>query len=133
GASVFKVLVDPKPEVNGQIIIYAAVSGGTAPGVYRSLDSGKHWTLMRAGNATDLAFAAGSAAANGSGTLQVLYAAFRGDRVYQSPNQGAFWNKLLGNIGDPLIRDIDRRPPPALTVAAPGSLPTGAFGRIVLA
>ena len=61
---------------------------------------------------------ADSGSVNASGNLQVLYAGFRGEGVFESPNQGRFWNRLLGNIGDPLIRDADRRPPPALAVTA---------------
>jgi subtilisin-like proprotein convertase family protein len=131
GASVFKILMDPKPQANTQVIIYAAVDGGSAPGVYRSVDSGAHWSLMRAGNATDIAFSYGSA--NPSGNLQIIYAGFQGDGVYESPNQGGFWTQLLGDIGNPLIRDGDVAPPTKVPVGAPGSLPNGGNGRIVLA
>ena len=39
-----------------------AVAGGANPGVYRSLDTGKTWSLIRAGNATDLTLAPASSA-----------------------------------------------------------------------
>ena len=43
-------------------------------------DTGKPWTRIRAGNATDVLLAAGSAGAGGN--LQILYAAFRGEGVF---------------------------------------------------
>src|SRR5207237_555633 len=40
--TAYKIVVDPKPTPSGQVIIYAAM-GGARPGIYRSVDSGKHW------------------------------------------------------------------------------------------
>ena len=59
--STFKVIIDPNPTANGNIIIYAALGGGQAAGVgqggiYRSIDSGHTWQLMKAGFATDVVF-----------------------------------------------------------------------------
>ena len=119
GTSAFKVIVDPQPTPSGEEIVYAAVSGGTNGGLWRSLDSGKHWTKMRAGNATDVVFDYKSgffdALNNPTGNLQYIYGAFQGDGVYFSPNRGQVWNELLGNIGDPLIRD-DTNSPTAVNV-----------------
>ena len=53
GTTSFKVIVDPKAETNGQVIIYAAL-GGTNGGIWRSVDTGGHWQLLQAGNGTDV-------------------------------------------------------------------------------
>ena len=42
----------------------------------------------------------------GQGNLQIVYAAFRGDGVYISPNQGQVWNLMAGGIGNPLIVNL---------------------------
>jgi len=142
GSTGFKILVDPKPTPSGDVIVYAALSG-PAGGIWRSLDTGAHWTLMRAGNADDVAFDPNSgtfnAFSNPTGNLQTIFAAFRGDGVYMSPNRGQIWNQMTGLIGDPLTRDwtnlINLKQPPstAVGVTAPVDTPNGAKGRIVLA
>lgn len=131
GTTTFKVVVDPKPTLQNQVIIYAAVSG-TNGGLWRSTDTGDHWTLMRAGNATDVVLDPSSATGGGDDpNLLTLYAAFRGDGVYISPNRGQNWNPLNGGVGSPLLIDVYRDAPVA--VANGGVNPMGAHGRIVLA
>lgn len=84
-STVSKVVIDPAAAANGQLIFYAAVSpsnqGGNpaAQGVWRSLDTGKTWRLMQAGQATDLFLAPGSASAGTTNkNIQKLYAGFAG-------------------------------------------------------
>jgi subtilisin-like proprotein convertase family protein len=136
GTTSFKVLVDPNPTPSGNVIIYAALSG-TNGGIWRSTDTGNHWTLMRAGQATDIVFDPNSgrinSISNPTGNLDVLYAAFAGDGVYVTPNRGKVWNELLGTSGDPNILNGDNSPLKSVPVAAPSSNPNGAKGRIVLA
>ena len=146
GTTAFNVLVDPRPTPSGDVIIYAALSG-TNGGLWRSLDSGLHWGVVdtttgkrvanRAGQATDVVLDPNSgpidAVNNPTGNLQVVYAAFRGDGVYISPNQGQVWNLMNGGVGDPLIQDPVFNPPRPIAVGNPGANPNGAFGRIVLA
>ena len=87
GTTAFKVVVDPRALPNGEVIVYAALSGANG-GIWRSNDTGKHWTLVRGGVATDVVLSAGSASLNGN--LQILYAAFRGagkDRILRIVRQ----------------------------------------------
>ena len=86
GATSFKVTVDPTQTRDGGVVIYAAFSGNNG-GIWRSLDTGAHWQLMRAGQATDLVLDPVSDT-GGGGDLQFLYGAFRGEGVFFSSNQG---------------------------------------------
>jgi subtilisin-like proprotein convertase family protein len=135
GTWAFKVLVDPRPTPTGQVIIYGAL-GGPNGGLWRSTDTGDHWQLMKAGQATDIVFDPNSGTpdiiSNPTGNLKILYAAFAGDGVYVSPNQGQVLNKMLGTTGDPLILNGDFSPLLPVPVTA-GPSPNGAKGRIVLA
>ena len=45
GTTTFKVVVDPKLSPNGNVIVYAALSG-TNGGLWRSDDSGQHWQKL---------------------------------------------------------------------------------------
>ncbi len=108
GDTIYQVVVDPKLS-SGQVIIYAAVSGPTG-GIWRSLDSGAHWTNMLPGQATSVVLDQDSGAvinnANGttsSGNLQIVYAGLKGVGVEMSPNQGELWNVMNGGVGNPLI------------------------------
>ena len=57
GTTSFKIIVDPKLDATGGVIVYAALGGsGPTAGIWRSIDSGITWELMRAGNATDVSF-----------------------------------------------------------------------------
>ena len=129
GSTSFKVVVDPTATFQGEVIIYAAISGRNG-GLWRSLDTGDHWQLMRAGNATDVVLDP-SSNTGGDGNLQVVIAAFQGDGVYLSPNRGQIWNLMAGGVGNPLIVDtLNNR---NVGVGNLGASPNGAHGRIALA
>ncbi len=141
GTTAFKVTVDPQLTPDGQAIIYAALSGGNG-GIWRSEDTGKTWTLMLAGQATDVVLDPNSGDVLNpdtdtqvKGNLQVVYAAFSGGSgaaagVYISPNQGQVWSQMLGNVGNPLIDDIHTG---TNVNPANNGTPNGGGGRIVLA
>ena len=143
GTTSFKIVVDPTLSPTGDVIVYAALSNGstTNGGIWRSVDSGKTWQRMRAGNATDLQIDLNSAAVQGIdstgepilGNLQILYAGFEGEGVYSTPNRGQTWSLMAGGVGDPLIQDPNVIPQHAVSVTDPSSTPNGAKGRIVLA
>ena len=128
GTTAFKIIVDPKLNVNGDVIVYAALSGsGPTSGIWRSLDSGLTWQRMRAGNATDVTLDPLSGTGSPGGNLQIVYGAFGGDGVYMSTNQGSSWNLMLGTTGDPLIQDAtSKKADPVVTTATPPGTSTGA-------
>jgi hypothetical protein len=128
GTTAFRVIADPTPNPFGQTILYAALSG-TNGGIWRSTDTGNTWSLMRAGQATDVVAAAGSADTT-SGNLRILYGAFRGEGVFISSDAGTRWNLMAGGAGV-LWFDLPRNT--YVTVAAPTAVPNGAKGRITLA
>jgi subtilisin-like proprotein convertase family protein len=97
GTTAFKILVNPTPGPGGSVIAYLAVSG-TNGGIYRTVDGGDHWTLQRAGQATDVVFANASADPV-NGVLRILYAGFKGEGIFLSPNEGDRWNLLTGGAG----------------------------------
>lgn len=150
GNSSFKVIVDPRPAPSGDAVVYVAMSGPRG-GIYRSNDSGNSWQLMRAGNATDIVFDENSAVTDAfgrPGNMQVLYAAFRGDGIYITPDRGTVWNRLDGTGGNPLLISASLgTPAPVAAAATPmrprvaedpvngssATSPNGANGRIVLA
>src|SRR5262249_19274825 len=74
----FTVAVDPTPLPSGKVAVYAAFSNG----LYRSIDSGNTWQLIKAGDCTDVVLAPQSLDVNGN--EQILYAAFQG------PSSGFF-------------------------------------------
>ncbi len=155
GTVGYKITVDPTPTTSGNVIVYAAmadvdvngnaVSGtGISGGIWRSEDSGNTWTRMKAGQATDVILDQNSGTGAPNGNLQILYAAFQGDGVYSSPNQGQVFNLMTGALGDPLIRSFDStptQPVPVLSsasdfskLATPNSIsPATPKGKIVLA
>lgn len=148
GTTTYKIVVDPRPTPSGEVIVYAAVSdtiltsAQAKGGIYRSLDSGRTWTRVLQGDATDVVLDLGSAHVdavnNPTGNVNIVYAAIRGQGVFMSPNRGVVWNQLAGGVGNPLIR---WQSPPApqlpwslpVPVAAPSDTPNGAKGRILLA
>lgn len=138
GLTSFKIVVDPRPRPNGDAIVYAAFSGDPArAGVYRSFDSGKNWQRLRAGQATDIVLDPLSgtvdAVSNPNGNLQTVYAAFRGEGVYASFNQGQNFSVMAGGVGKPLVQTADRNPSDPIPVNNLGVNPNGPEGRIVLA
>ena len=111
GMTVNKVAVDPTLTPNGQVIIYAAVTGVNG-GIWRSEDTGKTWVLMLAGQASDVLLNPDSGIPinpvlnpGATGNLQVVYAGMIGQGIFLSPNQGQVWN-LMNPIGNPLIFDV---------------------------
>jgi subtilisin-like proprotein convertase family protein len=141
GTTSFKVLVDPKPTASGEVIVYAALStltAGSKGGIWRSVDTGKHWQRVLTGNATDIVFDPNSgyfdAISNPTGNLTVLYAGVAGQGVFVSSNEGQAWSPVPGGVGNPLIQDGDLgTPTPPVPVGRPSDTPNGAKGRIVLA
>lgn len=143
GTTMYKVVVDPRPvpDGSGNVIIYAAVSGTAssqagAGGIWRSLDTGRTWTQVRAGNATDVLLAEHSEQVPG-GNLQILYAGFRGEGVFSTTQATAALslNLMAGNQGNDLYRD-DRFVPATQIPMNNNGTPNaadGAVGRIVLA
>ena len=127
GSTAFKVEVDPRLTPDGEVIIYAALSGRNG-GIWRSVDTGKTWQLMRSGQATDLVLDPASGTGAPGGNLQVLYGAFRGEGVFLSPNRGQIWSLMAGGVGNPLIfNESFQNVNPAAS-----DTPNGANGRIVL-
>ena len=135
GMIVSKVVVDPKLTPTGQVIIYAATTGPNG-GIWRSEDTGRTWTLMLAGNATDVLLNPDSGiplnpdlGTGATGNLQIVYAGIAGQGVLMSPNQGQVWN-LMNPIGNPLI--IDEITGKNVNPAAEANPNSGSDGRIVL-
>jgi subtilisin-like proprotein convertase family protein len=130
GDTAFKVIVDPTALPNGQVAVYAALSGKTG-GVWRSTDTGNTWQQVRKGSATDVLLAAGSR--NNSGNLQILYAGFEGEGVYMttSAETALTMSQMAGGQGVPLR--VDSVTGNQLPVTAPAATPNGGNGRIVLA
>ena len=141
GTTSYKVVVDPRLSPSGQVIVYAVLSdidgagalvaSGAKGGIWKSIDTGQTWTQMRGGEATDLVLDLNSRNAN-SGNIDFLYAAFRGDGVYFSPNGAQNFNLLSGAVGDPLIQEVDTVQPRPVQVG-PSQTPNGLSGKIVLA
>ncbi len=131
----YKIIVDPTPTPAGEVIVYFAVSG-TNGGVYRSVDTGRTWALVRAGNATDVFLAAGlrSTGTGSSGALSFLYAAFAGEGVFTTPQATSATTMSPTNVaqGTPLIRNIDggQGKDVAVLVNPPADTPNGAKGRL---
>lgn len=142
GTQVAKVAIDPTLSPSGQVIMYAAVDGGTTVGgIYKSTNSGQTWTKLGSGlptgadDPTDLVLQT-TATDPTSGAVRLLYAAFGGSTsgVYISSNQGNSWTLMAGNEGNPQLRDATAGNDPQITIAAPTSLPNaGANERIKLA
>ncbi len=135
GNTSFKVVVDPKLTPNGQVIIYAAMSGAHG-GIWRSEDTGNTWQLMLPGQATDVVLDPNSgttlspdSSLASAGNLQVVYAGIKGVGIYMSPNQGQVWNLMTGGIGNPLIVDLYTS---KNTNPVGGLTPNGNVGRIEL-
>ena len=137
GDTAYQVVVDPKLSPSGQVIIYAALSGPTG-GVWRSLDSGQHWTNMLPGQATSVVLDADSGAVLNSDTGTTTRQP--PDRLCRHPGRGCRDEPQPGPDLDP---DERRRWQPAdrqrIQYAATnvnptaGPTPNGAEGRIVLA
>ena len=145
GTTAYQVTVDPELTPNGQVIIYAALSG-TNGGIWRSQNTGQTWTQVLAGNATSVVLDqnsglpldpnTGSNPSTGGtravpptrATTRSSIAGIAGAQgVFMSTNQGQSWNLMAGGIGNPLIFDGDQR-----QERQPGQLeptPNGARGQ----
>ncbi len=131
GDTTYKVVVDPTPLPNGNVIVYAALGGPTG-GLYRSLDTGATWTLLKAGTATDITLDLNSKSPT-TGNVDIIYAAFQGLGVFSSTNRGQGLTLVAGQLGnDPLIAGAGFFPQRATTVGNSGVTPNGANGRIIL-
>ncbi len=130
GFASYKIVADPHPTPSGGVVVYAA----TSKGLWRSVDTGNHWTLLKAGPCTDVVLDPNSGKGGPNGNLQNVWAAFQGLGVFFSNAQGQFLNLVSGGIGDPLIQAAeDHSGAHPLTVSNSGTNPNGALGRIVLA
>jgi subtilisin-like proprotein convertase family protein len=144
GDTTFKVIVDPKPQLNGQIIVYAALGGPTG-GLYQSRDSGNTWQLLSSSitnpnnspqgqnytDCTDVILDPYSISPT-TGNLGILYAAFPNHGTYISSNQGQTLQLVAGGLGkDPLIVS-NGFPAQPIAVGNAGVTPNGASGYIVL-
>ena len=127
GDYAYKILVDPNPTPNGNVVVYMALSGPTG-GIWVSTDSGNTWGVLNSatdtraanlpGQATDVEFDNNSGTinkiSNPTGNIQVIYGAIQGVGVFLSPNGGQVWNSMTGGVGDPLIQDGDKHMPAAI-------------------
>ncbi|MBX3401282.1 MAG: proprotein convertase P-domain-containing protein, partial [Gemmataceae bacterium] len=136
GATGFKIIVDPNLSPTGEVLVYMAISGGSAPGVYRSINTGRSWTRIQAGNATDVALALGSIPRGGaSKNAEVLYAGIPGQGVVftsSAPAAGSM-TPLGGNQGNQNRRTVDNGVELEVLVNGSSSPNGGAGGRIALA
>ncbi|MBL8865622.1 MAG: proprotein convertase P-domain-containing protein, partial [Planctomycetia bacterium] len=136
GSTGFRIIVDPNVTPTGEVIVYMAVSGNNG-GIYRSINTGRSWSLIRSGNASDVVLSLGSIPRSGtSKNAEILYGAFQGEGVYitTSAPVAASMQQMTGGIGNPNIRTIDNNNKEVeVLVSAPAGTPNGAKGRIVLA
>ena len=142
GTTGYKIIADPNLNSSNKVTLYMALSGGTGAGVWRSLDTGDTWQLVRAGQATDVVLSAGSASPTGAGqatvyngSLNRLYAAFQGEGVYRTNSAltALSMDLLAGASGNTLIRDVSIPGTPQVTVNNLNVTPNGAQGRVSLA
>ncbi|MFM7129128.1 MAG: proprotein convertase P-domain-containing protein, partial [bacterium] len=136
GSTIQKIVVDPRPTTTGETIIYMAVYNPATPnanGIWKSIDTGRTWQVMRRGVATDIVLDPSSgvvnAISNPSGNLQIAYAAFQGEGVFLTNNRGVSWTLMAGGVGNPLWRSSNANNVNTLNNPSPN----GGFGRILLA
>jgi large repetitive protein len=134
GSTGFKIVVDPTATPTGDVIVYMALSGN-AGGIWRSTNTGRTWTPVRLGNATDVHLSQGSRSTSSfsSGALEFLYAAFPGDGIYTTSQAttAASMSPTTTAQGNPLIRDFTNpNKSVEVTVNTPQGTPNGAKGRI---
>jgi subtilisin-like proprotein convertase family protein len=135
GTRVNKIVIDPTPLPNApnEYAVYMAVGGGGIEGVYRSLDTGRTWTLLRAGNATDVTLAPGSGGPSSNELLTLLYAAIEDVGLFYTTSATSALTliPMAGGVGKVDHRDGANR---VLGVNAPVSTPSGNNrGRILIA
>jgi subtilisin-like proprotein convertase family protein len=140
----FKVVVDPHLLPGGNVAVYAAFSGPNG-GLYRSTNSGNTWTLVMAGNCTDITLA--PASVDNNGNEETLYAAFQSSAFRgngDTNGSGVFMttsalstnslNLMAGGEGVNTRVEFDTAGFPVPIPVGNDSLsPNGKGGRIVLA
>jgi subtilisin-like proprotein convertase family protein len=154
GNNGFQLLVDPNLSPDGQVILYAAMSGPNG-GIWISRDTGLHWGALQtdttpgpefgldmvtgqanlAGQATSVALSA-SLVDTSSHLLQGVFAGIAGQGVFVSTNAGKSFTQTAP-VGEPfqgnnLIRQGDFGGSVPVTVSNPSDNPNGAKGRITL-
>ena len=135
----------PISRVTGSVIVYAAVNGPTASsaasGLWRSMDGGNTWTLLKAGQATSvvLDLYSGTKDANGNpiGNATTLFVAFGNDPngndgVWKSTNFGQSFALMTGGQGDPEVQNTNSNPAQTVPVNNDAVSPNGTNGRIIL-
>ena len=139
---VYNVTFDPHLSVSGSVIVYAAVNGPTAAsaasGLWRSMDGGNTWTLLKAGQATSVALDlySGTKDANGNpiGNATTLFVAFGNDPngndgVWMSTNFGQSFALMSGDHGDSRAPGCRLQPlPDGSPSTTMRSAPTGPMG-----
>jgi large repetitive protein len=135
GSTGFKIIVDPNVSPTGEVLVYMAISDGAAPGVYRSINTGRSWTRIQAGNATDVALALGSVPRGGqSKNAEILYAGIPGQGVFftsSAPAAGSM-SPMNGGQGNQNRRTIGPNGEVEVLVSPPAGTPNGGGGRIAL-
>ncbi len=133
GTSSFKIIVDPKLTPTGEVIVYMANNLG----IWRSNNTGRDWTLIQGGDATDVTLSAGSVSKSvgANNNLNILYTAIRGQGIFFSPNAQNVtlggMQQTVANQGNPLFQDPLGKP---ITIGtAVRNNPNGSLGRITLA
>ena len=142
---VYNVTFDPNLSVTGSVIVYAAVNGPTASsaasGLWRSMDGGNTWTLLKAGQATSVSLDrySGTKDANGNpiGNATTLFVAFGNDPngndgVWKSTNFGQSFTLMTGGQGDPQVQNTNFSPATTVAVTNDAVSPNGTNGRIIL-
>ncbi len=138
GAVGFKVVVDPTPTPTG-FVVYAAFSGPNG-GLYRSINSGNTWTLIKSGNCTDVVLP--PAAVDVNGNLETLYAGFQSvgggagqSGVYMTTSAltTTSLNLMAGGLGVNSRVHVNFNPAGSIPITNDSVNPNGLGGRIVLA
>ena len=142
GTYVYDVVFDPNLSVNGSVVVYATVDGPTASsGLWRSMDGGNTWTLLKAGQATSVVLDQYSGTKNASGVVTgnatTLYVAYGNDTsgndgVWISTNFGASFTLMSGGSGITEIQSVDTNPVHTVAVTNNTATPNGTNGRIIL-
>src|SRR5207248_966133 len=117
GAEGFKIVADPRPTPQGNILLYMAVGGANlnSRGLWRSRNGGDTWTrIVDQGPVSDVILAPATAGSNGNGNLERLYTAVTGLGVFttsQAPDVPLNGLTLMaGGQGNQLIRDVSFPP-----------------------
>lgn len=139
GSTVKKVIFEKNPNTFTSLpIMYAVVGRGSAgqaaAGIWRSLDGGRNWNKIYnppAGtDVSDFVLSEGSAIATSGNRPTTAYLAVEGLGVLRTTNldsSSPAFAIMTGGLGRPTVNTG------GVTTSAPGDVPHGAKGRIVLA